>query len=330
MTARSRAERGRPTRRPVQSPRVPMSSRRAVSRAAFVITAAVMLVRLDAQPPSLADVLQRAAAYVAAFNQDLAGIVAEERYEQTWRRPAARRRSGDDVTRRELRSDLLLVKPDAGGDWLQYRDVFEVDGVPVRDRVERLTRLFAQPSASADEQAARIQEESARHNIGDIERTLNTPIFALQFLAGAFQARFRFTHTDPRAPAAVSEDDAAAFKVSTEIWTVQYEEVARPTIVRTADDRDVPARGRFWIDPASGRVLMSELVVGDRQRRGTIDVSYQSEPLLGFLVPVEMREHYEDRRRKSRIQGAATYGRFRQFRVDVDEQVRPPSAEPPR
>jgi hypothetical protein len=39
----------------------------------------------------------------------------------------------------------------------------------------------------------------------------------------------------------------------------------------------------------------------------------------GFLVPVEMRESYSDRR-GTRVEGTAEYGRFRQFRVNVDEQ----------
>jgi len=72
-----------------------------------------------------------------------------------------------------------------------------------------------------------------------------------------------------------------------------------------------PARGRFWIEPATGRVLMSELQMQNRQIKATIDVSFQSEPLLGLLVPIEMRERYEGRSTGSLIEGHATYGRFR-------------------
>ena len=42
------------------------------------------------------------------------------------------------------------------------------------------------------------------------------------------------------------------------------------------------------------------------------------EPLVGFLVPVEMRENYRDRR-GARVEGVAEYSRFRQFQVNVDE-----------
>jgi len=51
-----------------------------------------------------------------------------------------------------------------------------------------------------------------------------------------------------------------------------------------------------------------------------IDVSYQSEPLLGLLVPIEMRESYDGRRTRSNTKAVATYGRFRQFGVSVTEE----------
>jgi hypothetical protein len=200
-----------------------------------------------AQQITLAEALERTADYVAAFNRDLSSIVAEERYTQTWRTPPLKGRSVDSLARRELLSDLILVKAGDDSVWVQYRDVFQVDGSPVRDRVERLTSLFVNPSAAADNQIARIQRESARLNLGNIERNLNTPVFALQFLTRENQSAFKFKRTEERRSAAVNDAaaDTGAFRVSTEVWVVQFEESARPTIVQTANGRDVPARGRF-------------------------------------------------------------------------------------
>ena len=64
--------------------------------------------------------------------------------------------------RRDLKSDVLLVRAPAGDRWIQFRDVFEVDGKPLRDRDDRLTRLFLKPSASAQKQVEDITAESAR------------------------------------------------------------------------------------------------------------------------------------------------------------------------
>ena len=93
------------------------------------------------------------------------------------------------------------------------------------------------------------------------------------------------------------------------MWTIEYQERQRPTVIRTPGGGRMPARGRFWIDPATGAVLISELVTEGRGVSATITVSYQSEPLMGFLVPVEMRESYVHAR--EHIVGSATYGRFR-------------------
>ncbi len=286
---------------------------------------AVAVVTLHAEDdPELAAVLKRTGVYIETFGNQLSRIVAQEHYVQSWKRPSVLPGvRGDVVNTRELESDLMLVKPTPASGWLQYRDVFAVDTMPVRDRAERLTKLFAVPSPSSEQQVARIQAESARLNLGDIDRTFNTPLFALQFLDTVHQSRFAFSHAHDRRNAAPVADGSAAFRVSTEIWTVSFEEVERPTIIHTSDGRDVPTRGRFWIDPQSGQVLMSEFSVRERNRTGTVTVSYQSEPYLGFLVPIEMRERYVDSKAKSQIEAVATYGTFRQVSAASPGPIQP-------
>jgi hypothetical protein len=275
----------------------------------------------SAQDPSLAAVLQRAAEYVAAFHRQFAGVVAEERYVQEVKAFAKRPGQLTNGMRSELRSDLLLVRPSNGAGWAEFRDVFEVNTMPVRDRTDRLTHLFLEGSPSAREQIGKILSESSRFNIGDIRRNINTPLFALQILERENQGRFRFKRTRDQVPAAIAHEPSAAgvFRTTAEIWAIEFEERRRDTLIKTDRLRDLPARGRFWIDPYTGRVLMTELIAKNRDVAATVDVSYQSEPLVGFLVPVEMRESYSDRR-GARVDGTAEYGRFRQFQVNVDEQ----------
>jgi hypothetical protein len=275
-----------------------------------------------AQQPALATVLQRAADYVADFHRQLASIVAEERYVQDWISFRPRVEGIRGLEHRELRSDLLLVRPGGDAGWMEFRDVFDVDGRPVRERSERLLKMFLEPSPSTAGQISRILNESARFNIGDVQRNVNTPLFPLQFLEAANQRRFKFKQTRDRLPqtttAAATPGDAA-FRVSTEVWVIAYDEKRPGTMIRTARLKDLPSHGRFWIDPASGHVLMSELMVDNREVRATIDVSFQSEPLLGLLVPIEMRERYDGKRSGSLVEGRATYGKFRQFQVNTDE-----------
>jgi hypothetical protein len=279
---------------------------------------------LRAQAPSLSVVLQRAASYVEQFEQQLSGIVAEEAYEQVVRRAAP---TSVVFERRHLKSDLLLMQPTPGFRWVQFRDVFEVDGRPVRDREDRLASLFLQPSSSLFDRVSRIRRESARYNIGNIERTMNIPVLPLGVLVREDQSRFSFS-IEARGKAgeqSIYRDlpDSPHFRASTEVWVVAFRESRGPTMVRTPEGRDVFSRGRLWIEPASGRVLMAEMTAGGGQVKGQITVSFQSEPLLGFLVPVEMRESYQRSRDTRVIEGVATYGKFRQFRVEVDEQIGP-------
>jgi hypothetical protein len=253
---------------------------------------------------ALSAVLARAGDYVVRFERDLSTIVAEEEYRQDVSGPAPARRT--------LESDLLLVHQPGTRGYLQFRDVFRVDGQDVRPRTERLRQLAANPSAVA---AATIVSESARYNIGDVERTINVPVLALAFLRPDNQWRFAFSAQPAAKRRAAPEALPASphFTVSTEVEVVEYRERERPTIIRSPRGGNVPAHGRFWIEPDSGRVLMSELVAEDRTVHSTIDVSYQSEPVLGFLVPIEMHEAYWGRPNQPRVEGTATYRNFRKL-----------------
>jgi len=288
-----------------------VSKRRLFSAA---LLAGLIAAHPAAQAPSLDEVLKRSAAYVADFHKQLSGIVAEEDY---WQDTATNQRYADAVIvapARRLKSDLLLVKPADSTRYVELRDVFEVDGVPVRDRQARLEKLLRDPSVAAESQIGSILKESARYNIGTITRTINTPLMALQFLDPSRQARVRFKHVDKTTPVFTNKQDAAAndaavFRVTTEMWTIEFEERGGQTLVRRLDGSSLPARGRFWIEPNSGSVLISEMLLDGGGVNARVTVSYQSEPLMGFLVPVEMRESYS--RMGERITGHATYGKFR-------------------
>ena len=181
------------------------------------------------------------------------------------------------------------------------------------------------------ERAKRIATESSRYNLGVITRTINVPLMSFVFLEREVQPRFRFTRVGDDQRAAVPDAQAGHFRVSTEVWVIRFEERDRPTIVRDSVNRqDVPSQGRFWLEPASGRVLMSEMRSDHPGVRAEITVNYQSEPLSGLLVPTAMFERYTNvlpaRRSPSsqywrRIEATATYGKFRRFQVEVDQHV---------
>jgi hypothetical protein len=275
-----------------------------------ILAALVVVAPLLAQSPEIDGVLDKASDYVAAYERAFVGVVGEE----TYRQQVSGGRGRTDARgfpvetpgqKRDLKSDLLLVRAPAGDRWIQFRDVFEVDGKPVRDRAERLAKLFLQPSASTQLQVDDIAAASARYNIGGVNRNVNLPVLALTVLEPQNRAWFSFKGT----------------KKSGGTFELLYQEERGGTLIRASNDRAMPSRGRFIVDMTTGRVLSSQLIVEDRSLGAQIDVTYALEPALGMLVPREMREEYtlDD---GSKIQGKATYAKFRRYQVTVSETVK--------
>jgi hypothetical protein len=266
--------------------------------------------------PSLDLVLSRAAAYVQQYEKEFAGVVAEERYEQSSKQGGRFDQFGsirhDTAKRRVFRSDLLLVRPEGASSWLQFRDVFEVDGRMVRDRNDRLAKLFLEPNVALAKQVERIRAESSRYNVGSIVRNINVPVMALAVLKRENQVRFFYNHVDT---ADTERSDGA--------WAIDYREVGRGTMIKTNGDQDMPMEGRFRIEPATGRVFSTILRAQSELIRGSIQVDYEPEASLGILVPRRMHEEYRQYTDGSGVTAVATYSNFRRFQVKVDEQMAP-------
>ena len=272
----------------------------------------------DDRPP-LAVILARVGDYVVRFQQQISGMVAEEHYVQN-----SDKSERPFVTHRELKSDLLLVKSEGETNgYVQFRDVYEVDGDPVRDRDDRLAKLFMNPSESGKKQASQIMNESARYNIGTIERNINTPMLVLILFDPTYQHRFKYSVSTEHKGTPRGLPKSPAFTLAADAWEIDYDEIATPTVIQ-GDKQDARSHGRIWVDPETGRVLVTELVNEAKTVRSTIRVSYQSPPVDGVLLPVVMRETYVVKNRFYTFDGEATYGNFRRFSVNTVESIAPP------
>jgi formylglycine-generating enzyme required for sulfatase activity len=274
-----------------------------------------------AQSPSLQTTLERAGRYVMQFVGEFSNVVAEEAYAQDslGNLPIVMPGRGGVVAappsrHRDLKSDFLLVRI-GPTDWLPFRDVFEVDGQKVRDREGRLAKLFLQSKATALEQATQITLESARYNLGAMQRTINTPILSLVFLQPEMQRAFQYT---------LGKRDPTAGE---EVWIVEFKEVGRPTFVRGLRDSNVPAIGRYWIDVETGRIVRTELQLETPGIRARLTTSFRRDERFGIDVPFEMREQYQLDR--GQVSATATYGHFRRFDVISDETFHDPTAAVP-
>ena len=214
-----------------------------------------------------------------------------------------------------MKADFLIVKS-ARDLWSPFRDVFEVDHIPVRDREERLAKLFLSDKVSSnDENAKAIAEESARYNLGAVQRTINNPVFAFTFLQPDVRPRFKFT---------AGKLDR---KAGDDVRVVEYLEETRPTVIDGGSGRDMPAFGRFWIETSTGRVVKTEVRVETNGVKANLTTTFRTDERLGIDVPSEFREEYD--LRDSRVSGVASYSRFRKFEVKSSEELATPAADSP-
>jgi len=266
--------------------------------AAFCLLAAGTAARAGDGDP--APVLSRSGAWVEAYQARFSNYVAVEDHLQKLTQDSRLKQM------RKTRADVLLVRLEAEDVWVAFRDVLEVDGKPVRDREERLRRLFLESPADLQ----RVIEESARYNIGGVRRNFNVPTLALSILAPKMQGRFKF-----RLDGHEKVDGIRAVKLD-------FTETGSPTLIRTGD-KDHFATGAFWLHPDDGSVLQTRLVVGGEatgQIRATITVKYRLDEALGLLLPVEMREIYDDPKSlypafSPVLNCVATYSGYRKFEV---------------
>ena len=274
----------------------------------FEVSAESSLTARAPQTPLVAAVVRRAGEYVTRFAQAFSNVVTEEHYVQNVSAgvPSGMLRGGG---QRDLRADLLLIRVGGIAEWQPFRDVFEVGGAPVRDRDERLAKLFSQPTNALIARAEAIALESSRYNIGSVTRTVNTPVHTLLFLRPSLQPRFDFS---------LEKQDESA---GPDVWIVKYEEHVRPTLIRGDRDSDLPASGRFWIEAGNGRVLRSELVTFSGAGTARVTTTFRVDAETQIAVPVEMHEEYQLQR--GRVTATATYGHFRRFAVSTDTTIAP-------
>jgi VWFA-related protein len=237
--------------------------------------------------------------YVDAYERQYSVLVAEEEYRQAARGRTVR-----------LRSDYLLVKPEKSTAWESFRDVYEVDGVAVRDRDDRLRRLFLEPGVDVQAQLGAIRKESARYNIGAVERNHNVPLFPLQFLTPENRPRFRFRLAGKKQTAGV------------DTWRIQFEEQSKPTIIGDLQGNDVVAKGWFLVDDITGAIVETGLELVENVSLGEVIVSFRHDPALGLWVPGEMTETYRTLPRLQLLsEGKATYSKYRRFQVKTEEKI---------
>lgn len=245
-------------------------------------------------------VVERVRDYIERFESEVSALVAEEHYVQrleTW--------VASSVTHstRELRSDYVLVKPADSAAWIGYRDVFAVDGVPVRERDARVVEILSSTSPDSHARAAAFALEGSRFNLGPV-RTVNIPTMPLMLMSRRHAGRISM-----RADRMNRRSGTAR---------VRFTERNAPTIVRTPRGDNVFSGGEATIRLADGAILGAtvrftfprNLASGD----ALLTVEYGDVPGIPVLVPVRMADAYP-RVDKHSASGEAFYSNYRRFQT---------------
>jgi hypothetical protein len=268
------------------------------------------------QKLDLSDVLERAAAYVQQYRETFVQVVADEHYlqevqEQLHRRASPASDRWSVTEKRELTSELVLVRLDGDLEWIGFRDVISVDDRQVPHRKVRAAQLLGSDARYRRGLVRSLLEESARYNIGRIVRNFNDPLLPLLFISREHQHRFRFRSR--------GEEEVEGVRVA----RIEYVERERPTLIRS-QGLSSPSSGVLWIDTATGALVRSEHEVGGRRRESHAHtvITYRPDPRLGLRVPVEMREVYTHPEGE-RVVCTAMYSNFRRFEVDSRLLIHP-------
>jgi len=282
----------------------------AVSCALLVGVSLIATMNLDAaervvsapvrQARPLPVLLAQTAAYLQTFVQRFTNVVATERYVQE--RVSGIRKG----QKHALTSDFMLISLPGSAEWIECRDVYEADGKPVGDREKRLLKLLQNGSPQNwSSRAESVARESTRYNLNDEIGTINRPLVTLSLMQGPLQRQFVFTAGEPDATAGAG------------VSVIAFRE---PSSSRLA--RQSPLWGRVWIEGATGMILKTELLFGNKSAPHQIVTTFKLDPDLGVAVPVDMTERYVFGSVEGEIQGHATYGQFRRFGVTTEERLR--------
>jgi len=254
------------------------------------------------QSPSTDAVVAKASQYVDNYRKQFSAVVCEERQTQTLVKP-----DGRISKTRVLVSDLTFVK--TGDTWVLHsvRDVISVDGKVVRNRDDRLRKLFLEGKKNALQLAQAIAKESGRYNLG-VTRVGNSPLLPIALLDPQIVANFSFGLVDQ---------------------TLTFKETKSPTFLGATHNgrrSDLPAKGSMVIDTLTGAIQSATLTAEALEAiiSTTFAVTYAEEPTLKMRVPTGMTEHYHfpGKPKEDHFESTATYSAFRRFAVTTSEIIK--------
>ncbi len=240
------------------------------------IAAALLGAWAVSQAPDADALRNRLDAYLLAYEPQLSALVADEEMTQRMQEGYGGRR----VTHRRIRSEVAFIALPGNAGWLGFRRVVKVNDKAIKDHGVSLGQLMAEGASDDFDQARLLLADSAAHNLG-APRTINL----LELLHPRHRHRF-------------SQEMFGREKVrGTQTVVLRFDEFATPSIIQQGDGGNMQTVVWAWVEPASGRLLRSQVNAKDARFGGPrfsaeVRVDFKGEPALGLLVPSEMNEKF--------------------------------------
>jgi hypothetical protein len=245
----------------------------------------------------VADLVARTQRYVEQYRKDVSGVVGESTETQRVVRP-----DGTIKRQRVLVSDILLVQIDSV--MRSFRDVISVDGKAVRNREERLRKLFVGQQRGVADQLRAVRRESSRYDISGA-RGPDTLLMPFDILRESRVSGFRFERTP----------DGLAFV-----------EFRSPAMIRSkmpwSGFKDMFLRGHFVTDN-DGRVRGATVSAASNDFTWSVETTYVENPAIALLVPLQSKESVRRTRdaKRDHTEVDIAYSNFRRFQVTTREDI---------
>jgi len=263
--------------------------------------------------PSAQQLLDVASTYLRSVYPKLTSLVATEEYVQE--------RRLESKAKRQLRSDVLLVQhPVDKENWLAFRDVLEVDGRSIDNHQERLQRLFIEPTIENWMLAGDIASASQQYHLEGANVSVTNPFVVVALMDPFYRRRLQFK---------LGKEDK---DVGRNVWSLVFQEPQALELVKVDGkqatrniepllSKDL-ARGTVWIEADSGRILKTQLRMGDGLGAPTSVTTFRYDENLKVAVPVEMKTTWTNGTgSRSAVNGTAKYTAFRQFGIQTSVET---------
>ena len=286
-----------------------MRVRRVLGPALAVSVFAVARPDARLQDPPLADLLGKSAEYVAAYRTKVSGAALDEMFLLTELGASQMR-----VPRR-VASDVVLIN--ISERLMSIRDPYAIDTRPTREPGLRIVNTLKEPTAVAWQRVQTFAQEGAYLLLANAVLWYSEPTLALRFIEAAHQPRMEYK-LEGRKKLNNIQTTGIGFK--------EIRGEGKAYLLGTPSNPY--ASGRFWVDPATGAIHMTELWIQSDVDTARVQVSYAPDPGLGFLLPRDAAHSFQSRERGTGMTSMGAGGTDRRLAFEANAKYTNPRYTP--